>query len=1104
MSLAVAVPWSLPGRPAEHSPAQHVQMDVVHRLAGACIHVEYSAVAFFVDIRLHSKFLGNLEHLADERAVLRLQIIQCRNVLLGHHQEMHGSLRPKILKCYDEVVLMYKVRGCFVFDDSAKQTRLLHGFNLALLGVILCTTLLAGASILQNPAPTDSSAVNRTELLSYEGQTVSSVEVAGRPDISIEEFTKALAQHAGEPFSSAKIEQSVLALQRTGQFQDVQMDLRPEPEGVRVIFIAQPALYFGIYQFPGAERFPYARLLQASNYVSQEPYSSIDIQKARDALIKFLQRNGFFEAQVQPQIQADKTKGLVNVDFKVTLNRHAKFGDIDITGTTPDETEHLKDILHSLRARMRMAAVRSGKTYSLKTLQRAVDYLQGRLQVESHLAAQVKLMGADYSPQTNRADITFEVQPGPIVHARVEGAHLWPWTKHKLLPIYQQNGLAPEMIQEGRQNLLTNFREKGFFDVQVATETQVRPDGVTIFYRIMKGQRKKVADVAFTGNEHFDKHELAQHVDVQTAHLLSKGSYDESSIKTLEAFYRSKGFNQVKVTPQFNTKDRNIVVTFAVVEGPQNTVESLRVEGNNSMPLDRLAPDGLRIGPGQPYAQKSIAEDRNKIMSHYLEQGYLSATFHSSAQPSPNDPHKFEVVYEISEGPQVRANNIVTVGPKVSQQALIDKQTRTLQPGQPLTELQIRLSESRLYTTGLFDWADVNPRRQITSQEKEDLVIKVHESRRNTIRYGFGYEFVNRGGSVPSGTVALPGLPPIGLPSTFKTSQQTFQGPRANFEYTRNNVRGKAETITIGGLAGPLDRRASFVFTDPNFRWTDWTASLTTTGENNKENPIFAFRQGQFGFQLQRALDRRKTQNLFFRYTVTQLGLADLLIPGIVPQEDLHTRLSTLAAVYIRDTRDNPLDAHKGRYDSLELDVNPAVLGSSANFGRLLGQTAYYKNIGGIVWANSLRVGFEAASSGSHVPFNQRFFTGGGSTLRGFPLNGAGPQRTIPACGNPSDPSTCGFIQVPTGGTELVILNSEFRIPVPLKKGLSFVTFYDGGNVFDGVGFRNFAASYTNSVGLGLRYATPVGPIRFDLGHNLSPVPGIKPTQIFITLGQAF
>ena len=118
--------------------------------------------------------------------------------------------------------------------------------------------------------------------------------------------------------------------------------------------------------------------------------------------------------------------------------------------------------------------------------------------------------------------------------------------------------------------------------------------------------------------------------------------------------------------------------------------------------------------------------------------------------------------------------------------------------------------------------------------------------------------------------------------------------------------------------------------------------------------------------------------------------------------------------------------------------------------------------------------------------------------------NGAGPQKIVTACGNPSDPSTCGLITVPTGGPELLILNSEFRIPIPIKKGLSFATFYDGGNVFDRIGFKNFSRLYSNSVGFGLRYTTPVGPIRFDVGHNLSPTPGISATQIFLTIGQAF
>jgi outer membrane translocation and assembly module TamA len=150
-----------------------------------------------------------------------------------------------------------------------------------------------------------------------------------------------------------------------------------------------------------------------------------------------------------------------------------------------------------------------------------------------------------------------------------------------------------------------------------------------------------------------------------------------------------------------------------------------------------------------------------------------------------------------------------------------------------------------------------------------------------------------------------------------------------------------------------------------------------------------------------------------------------------------------------------------------------------------------------IIWANSLRLGLEQAFAESHVPVSEKFFSGGGSTLRGFPLNGAGPQRTIAACGT----SGCSPINVPTGGNQLVILNSEFRIPVPIKKGLGVVGFYDGGNVFNKPGFHG---QYTNTFGFGVRYATPVGPIRVDVGHNLNAPPGIKSTQIFITLGQAF
>jgi outer membrane protein assembly factor BamA len=137
------------------------------------------------------------------------------------------------------------------------------------------------------------------------------------------------------------------------------------------------------------------------------------------------------------------------------------------------------------------------------------------------------------------------------------------------------------------------------------------------------------------------------------------------------------------------------------------------------------------------------------------------------------------------------------------------------------------------------------------------------------------------------------------------------------------------------------------------------------------------------------------------------------------------------------------------------------------------------------------------------VPLSEEFFSGGGSSLRGFPLDGAGPQRQVQVCSSGSS-SNCSYIQVPSGGNELLIINSEARIPLPLKKGLSVVPFYDGGNVFPNVGFHDFASLYSNNVGLGLRYETPVGPLRVDLGQNLNPVRGVKATNYFISIGQAF
>ncbi len=947
-------------------------------------------------------------------------------------------------------------------------------------------------------------------LSSYMGQTISAVDLAGRPDLTIDKVADRLAVRKGKPLAQQDLNASVAALKTLDGVQSVGINIEPEADGIRVQFVLEPGFYVGMYQFPGAlKEYAYSRLLQVSNYSSPAPYSAGDVSHAEDNLVQFFRRDGYFLAEVRPELLTNDAHRLVNVAFHIDLGRRAKIGNIDLKGATPQESQLLNRKLRSVMARLRGDSLKPGMRFTQRRLQSAQQYMQDSLAKQDFLAGRVKLVSAEYDPNSNRADVTFNVDTGKITRVKVVGAHVWGRTVRSLVPMYQENVVNDELIKEGQRNIISYFQAKGYFNTQVKVSVTNNQLGQLIVYDVDKDGRHKVDEVAFKGNQHFSAKELQSHVSVEKARFLSHGKYSEelvrSSAKNVKNLYLAAGYSHAEVTPTVARKQGNVEITFNVVEGPLDVVQDLRIEGNATLPATEIAPHGLKLGPGKAFSQQYLTDDRNQILARYLSLGYLNASFRATAKPVPDQPNHVDVVYQISEGPKVIAANIVTTGREHTEQSLIDNQLR-IRAGKPLDENALLSSEGHLYNLGIFDWAEVDPKSTITDQTHEDVLVKVHEAKRNSIIYGFGFEVVNRGGSIPSGTVAVPGIPPIGLPANFKTSEATFWGPRGTFEYTRKNLRGRAESYTFSAFAGRLDQRAAFTYTDPYFRETKWKGSALFSVEHNSQNPIFTARLGNAGYQFQRPWhDSRKT-NIFFRYNYQVTKITNLLIPQLVPSDQLNVHLSTLATSLIHDTRDNALDAHLGWYDSFEFDVNPSWLGSNFSFSRFLGQVAHYRNIGhGIIWANSLRLGLEGAFGNSEVPLSERFFTGGGSTLRGYPLNGAGPQQTITVCGTPGVISTCAPITVPQGGNQLMIFNTELRFPLDtIKKNLGLVTFYDGGNVFPTVGLHDFTKLYSNSVGLGLRYATPVGPVRIDIGHNLNPIPGIKSTQYFITLGQAF
>lgn len=419
---------------------------------------------------------------------------------------------------------------------------------------------------------------------------------------------------------------------------------------------------------------------------------------------------------------------------------------------------------------------------------------------------------------------------------------------------------------------------------------------------------------------------------------------------------------------------------------------------------------------------------------------------------------------------------------------------------------QMLEAETRLYDLNIFDWSSVGPRKPITDQDEEEALVKVHEATRNEITYGVGFEVSHRGGNIPGGTVALPGGgPTIGLGANkIAPSQATFASPRGLVEFNRRNMRGLAETASASLLVSRLDQRALLSYSQPHFIGSQWGSLSSFSVERTSENPLFTAGLGDLSFQVERLISRRQNTRLQIRYDFNRTTLSHLLVPDLVLDRDRHVRLSTFSGSLIRDTRDKPLDAKRGVYSTLNLSITPTAFGSSANFAKLFGQYAYYKPYRSVVFANSIRLGLAKPFAGSFVPTSQLYFSGGGTSLRSFPINEAGPQRVVPFCNVLQGQSGCVNVTVPVGGRQLFILNSELRFPLGITKALGGVVFYDGGNVYSAINFNNFINNYTNTVGIGLRYATPIGPIRIDLGHNLNPVRGINPTQYYITVGQAF
>lgn len=955
----------------------------------------------------------------------------------------------------------------------------------------------------------------------YQGENVASVSLVANPHLDLTPLWALIQQKAGQPYSHEQIQASIEAIEGTHQFTAVRSYITPEPSGLRLTFVLDPAYWIGIIKFPRADRrFTYIRLLQvvsfASDYSYEYPYDKSRLPAAEAALETFFRQNGYFRAHVHAETEYNDPDRLVNLTFQVDMGPRARIGALAISGTTPEQADRLKRAVQSWRARLTGGLMKPGRTYSEERIKDATNLIKRSLSNQSYLASRVTLETPVYHPETNRADVSFHVDPGQQVIVRITGARLTfiPFLSgrqaRRLIPIYSEGAVDENLVDEGQQNLFDYFEKKGYFNVKVDHQFQHESGKVFVTYTIDKGKKGRVAEIAFQGNRALTTRELLTKIPIRKAHFFWHGTFStrllKTSVNTIQALYQNAGYEDAKITSKTSERGNKLDITFKVEEGPETTVASVNVIGNKNISYQELSKrSGFQLRSGAPFSPGKLNSDRNQIVATYLDNGFPNVEVKTQLRRLPNDPHRLDVTYTINENQAVRIRKVLYEGQKQTRVGLL-RRTSGLHSEAPLNQRLLLRSETGLYDLGIFDWASVEPKETITDQKQEDALVRVHEAKRTEINYGFGFEIEARGGTVPSGTVAVPGLPPISVGNhQVATSQGTYASPRGSIELVRRNMRGLGETASFSALASRLDYRGLASYTVPHLIGAHWSGLTSLSYERTTENPLFGATLEIGSVQLEDILNRKTNTSVQLRYDYNHTSLFELLVPDLVLPQDRNVKLSTVSGAFIRDTRDHPLDAHTGSFLTVNLGITPTAFGSSANFTRFFGQYSTYKPFHGIVWANSIRLGLAKAFSNSFVPTSQLFFAGGGTTLRGFPIDQAGPQRIVPFCNVLTGTTDCVNVSVPVGGRQLFIFNSEIRFPLKMiTQALGGVLFYDGGNVYNAINFHQFPANYTNTIGIGLRYSTPIGPIRIDVGRNVNPVPGIGATQYFITLGQAF
>jgi outer membrane protein assembly complex protein YaeT len=926
----------------------------------------------------------------------------------------------------------------------------------------------------------------------YEGKAIVAIEYepATQP-LSARDLKGAQSLKTGQPLKQADVSTAIDRLFATGRYDDIQVDVQPRGDGVVVRFLTKPKAFIGHVGTHGKIKPPPNRgqVVNASQLALGQPFEPKDVDPAQANVKNLFVRNGFYESTVQYHLEPAPDAQQMNIIFEVHTGRRASYTTPAITGD-PKLSE--KDIVKATH--WHRFLLPGWHPVSETTTRAGIDSVHRKFQSKDRLMAKINLKSMDYDPKKHTAKGTIDIQGGPKLKIRAVEAKVPKRKLKRYVPVYDEGTVDNDLLVEGARNLRDYFQNQGYYEAEVDFHQKPIPekDEVDIEYTIAKGERHKLVLLDVKGNKYFKTEEIKERLFLRPATLLQfrHGRYSEAFRKkdeeTVANLYKSSGFLDVKVTSavvdDYKGKKGDIAVTYNIDEGAQWFISKLTITGM-TIPDAHAIETQLSSLEGQPFSELNVAADRKTILNRYYSNGYPNATFEWSRSDA--GPNRVDVVYKITEGTQQFVRDVLVTGVQITKQRLIDR-TMALQSGASLAPLQMMNQQRKLYDLGIFAKVDAAIQNPEGEETEKYVLYDIEEASRYQLNFGFGAEVAQ------FGPTANELAAPVGY-SGFS--------PRFLLDVTRINFLGIGHTVNFQGRISNLEQRGLINYTIPRFLSNDRrTATFSTLYDQKRDVLTFSSKREEGSMQVSQKLTKANTGMIRFAYR--RVSTSNVVIPALlVPQLLQPIRIGILSGNFQQDRRDSPADAHRGMYNVADFGLASNVFGSQRSFGRVLGRQATYTPIRKTwVLARQLTFGaifpFQVAqgfTGSTYIPLPERFFGGGADSSRAFPYNEAGPRDV----GTPAGPG--GIATQPTGfplgGNAVFFHQTELRFPL-IGDNIGGVLFHDMGNVYSSIGAISFRTTQrslsdfdymVHAAGFGIRYRTPIGPIRLDLAYSINP-----------------